>query len=26
VAGFFDSAKMFAAGDPPTDMAVEDAK
>jgi hypothetical protein len=26
VAGFFDSAKMFSAGDPPTDMPVEDAK
>jgi hypothetical protein len=26
VAGFFDSAKMFAAGDPPSDMPVEDAK
>jgi hypothetical protein len=26
VAGFFDSAKMFAAGEPPSDMPVEDAK
>jgi hypothetical protein len=26
VAGFFDSAKMYAAGDPPADMPVEDAK
>src|SRR5579862_8135535 len=26
VAGFFDSAKMFAAGEPPQDMPVEDAK
>ena len=26
VAGFFDSAKMFAGGEPPTDMPVEDAK
>ena len=26
VAGFFDTAKMFAAGDPPQDMPVEDAK
>jgi hypothetical protein len=26
VAGFFDSAKMFSAGDPPSDMPVEDAK